>query len=905
MAVRVVGDNRSLGNPLLPLSSGRRIRSCSSREVVSFRRRSFGCRCNVDAFDFEPVQREKPAGKTLFPGGFRRPKIKVPTIILKVDAADVLRSADAIDLAVSKGFIGIVLLLGGDDNGGKLYEAACVLKSVIRERAYFLISERVDIASAVGASGVVLSDQGLPVIVAKNMMMSSRTESVLLPLVGRTLQKAAGAMTASVSEGADLLIFRVDRKSVEKVLVDCISTQNIKVPIFLDIVDWSGEGPPFEVVLSNLLQLGGSGFIVALDDMSMLKEDAFTMFSNSQGANVKIQDESLMLHRHEDTQALVGGFSKLEEQEIKLIEAERTLLLEAIEIIREAAPLMDEVSLLEDALSRLDEPFMMVIVGEFNSGKSTIINALLGRRYLREGVIPTTNEITLLRYSETEKMEKCEFNPDGQFICFLPAPILKEMNLVDTPGTNVILQRQQRLTEEFVPRADLVVFALSSDRPLTESEVSFLRYIQQWKKKVLFVLNKADLYQNNRELEEGISFVRENARRFLNQESVLIYPVSARSALEAKLSSSSEVLLSDVRWLTSGFPELEDFLYSFLDGSTDTGMERMKLKLETPIGIADRLLTACEAQVKYEFECAKKDLSSINDLIGSVNSYALKMEKESSSWIKRTISLVGKAKARAVNMVESTLRLSNIDLITTYALKGEKSGPISSSTSVIQNEIINPALVETRMLMGEYLLWLRSSMDREGQIYLDSFEKRWSVSTPDNQQLRPETLDSIKIKKELSMKVTEDFSSSAAAKLLEQEIREVVLGTFGALGAAGLSASLLTSVLPTTAEDLLALTFCASGGLLAISNFPARRKEAVEKVKRIADSLAREIEQAMQKDLALALQNLKGFVEYVGRPYQEAAQLRIERLSRIQQKLEDVEKKLQLLKVQVQNLTVS
>jgi predicted GTPase len=45
------------------------------------------------------------------------------------------------------------------------------------------------------------------------------------------------------------------------------------------------------------------------------------------------------------------------------------------------------------------------------------------------------------------------------------------MNLVDTPGTNVILQRQQRLTEEFVPRADLVLFVLSADRALTESEV--------------------------------------------------------------------------------------------------------------------------------------------------------------------------------------------------------------------------------------------------------------------------------------------------------------------------------------------------------------------------------------------------------------------------------------------------
>lgn len=48
------------------------------------------------------------------------------------------------------------------------------------------------------------------------------------------------------------------------------------------------------------------------------------------------------------------------------------------------------------------------------------------------------------------------------------------MIIVDTPGTNVILQRQQRLTEEFVPRADLLLFVISADRPLTQSEVCIL-----------------------------------------------------------------------------------------------------------------------------------------------------------------------------------------------------------------------------------------------------------------------------------------------------------------------------------------------------------------------------------------------------------------------------------------------
>jgi thiamine monophosphate synthase len=65
----------------------------------------------------------------------------------------------AVSEAVSRG-AAIVVLEGGDQSGGKVYEAACALKPVVSDRAYFLIAERVDVASAIGASGVVLQDDG-------------------------------------------------------------------------------------------------------------------------------------------------------------------------------------------------------------------------------------------------------------------------------------------------------------------------------------------------------------------------------------------------------------------------------------------------------------------------------------------------------------------------------------------------------------------------------------------------------------------------------------------------------------------------------------------------------------------------------------------------------------------------
>lgn len=117
-------------------------------------------------FDAYIPQNSQP--RTLFPGGYKRPEIKIPNIVLQLSAAQILSDTsfvlDFVDSAVAKR-VGVVVVNGGEGSssnsgGGQLYEAACLLKSVIRDRAYLLVAERVDIAAAVNASGVLLSDQG-------------------------------------------------------------------------------------------------------------------------------------------------------------------------------------------------------------------------------------------------------------------------------------------------------------------------------------------------------------------------------------------------------------------------------------------------------------------------------------------------------------------------------------------------------------------------------------------------------------------------------------------------------------------------------------------------------------------------------------------------------------------------
>ena len=176
-----------------------------------------------------------------------------------------------------------------------------------------------------------------------------------------------------------------------------------------------------------------------------------------------------------------------------LTEAQENLLKDARNLLNElrdslikfgAAP--EDYETLADSIRQLDELFLLVVVGEFNSGKSAFINALLGQKLLKEGVTPTTTQINVLRYGATEERR---VENENLHTLTAPVPLLEELNIVDTPGTNAIIRQHEAITQQFVPRSDLVLFVTSADRPFTESERAFLEKLRDWGKKVLIVLN--------------------------------------------------------------------------------------------------------------------------------------------------------------------------------------------------------------------------------------------------------------------------------------------------------------------------------------------------------------------------------------------------------------------------------
>jgi small GTP-binding protein len=234
----------------------------------------------------------------------------------------------------------------------------------------------------------------------------------------------------------------------------------------------------------------------------------------------------------------------------------------------------NEMEQVRDALFHTNHPFLMVMVGPFGSGKSSLINALLGQELLEVGPIPTTDHIVIVRHgSDVQRTRAGDIET-----VFHPSPLLENLSLVDTPGLESVFRTHDEVTRRFLHRADVVLLVMIATQVLTAGNLDFLQALKAYGKRVIVVVNQVDVLEPS-EREQVQDFVLEQSRLHLGVEPP-VWLVSAREALAAQ----QETPRDEIAWDESGFAEIEAYIQETLGD-----VERFRQKLETPVQICQNV----------------------------------------------------------------------------------------------------------------------------------------------------------------------------------------------------------------------------------------------------------------------------------------------------------------------------
>lgn len=261
-----------------------------------------------------------------------------------------------------------------------------------------------------------------------------------------------------------------------------------------------------------------------------------------------------------------------------------------------------------DLRSRLHDPFMFVIVGEVKAGKSSFINALLdaGKEVAKAAPQPMTDTIQQILFGEKE--EFIDINPYLKKI-LLPVDILQEIAIVDTPGTNTIVEHHQEITESFIPASDLIVFVFEAKNPYRQSAWEFFDYIHaEWRKKIIFVLQQKDL-MSEEDLQINIRGVKDQAeKKGIQQPNV--FAVSAKQELDGEK-------------MESGFTTVRDYINHHITGGK-APILKLQNNVSTSIGINERIEKGLQTRAaQYE-----ADVEFREDIKGTLNKQEEKSNKQ-------------------------------------------------------------------------------------------------------------------------------------------------------------------------------------------------------------------------------------------------------------------------------------
>ena len=529
----------------------------------------------------------------------------------------------------------------------------------------------------------------------------------------------------------------------------------------------------------------------------------------------------------------------LDERWRRITDRERAILERLAGFLEDFGSPSDDVSLVRQKLLDIEELFLLVIVGEFNSGKSAFINALLGEDELsREGVTPTTDRITVLRYGEQPaERERREGVLEKEY----PNDFLREVAIVDTPGTNAIIRHHEELSRGFVPRSDLVLFVTSSDRPFTESEREYLELIRDWGKKIVLVVNKVDLLREDEDRDKVRLFVEEGVNSMLGLKPPIFF-VSAYLARKAKLAGPG--VESDALMGASGFEALERYVRDLLD---EEG--RVRLKLESPLGVVEELVRRYGLAVDERMSLLEDDFKMSENVESQLELYKEDMKRDFEARMSEIENIILTMNERGDEWFEENIRLANVrELVQRNKVQDRFQREVVADTEKLIDERVEELI---DWMVDRNLKQWRAIAEYVNRRRQAQYDEHVIGEVGDNFEYnRSQLLQSVgKNATDVVQRYDREYESQQLALSLQGAVAQTAAVEVGALGLGAAAVAVAT----TAAADVTGITAALVIAGFGLFILPNRRRKARAEFREKTDALRERLGEVVRRQFEAEL----------------------------------------------------
>lgn len=325
------------------------------------------------------------------------------------------------------------------------------------------------------------------------------------------------------------------------------------------------------------------------------------------------------------------------------------------------------------------KPLNVVIVGEVKSGKSSLLNALLGKEISEVDVLEATSSVIEVVYNENDDISKF-----GELtrIC-LNLDYLKKINIVDTPGLKSITKKNEEKTIDYIKYADIILFVIDATHLGQEDTIEALDLLSEYNKPIVGVINKCDLLLDNK--SETIDYISSEYGIYIDR----FFMISASLEYQHKISQktiakTTDIVISNYTELRENFKKLTDFIDFLYLNANEVKDKSMKASIE---GVIQK-----DIIVHHDYS------KSMNILMGELKKYErllqnkqdyikAKMEFEINDWVDRIFlsEEVGKIETDIKNVKSYINEAYLTDLINSK--KGELDDLYFNEWSICLKEI--------------------------------------------------------------------------------------------------------------------------------------------------------------------------------------------------------------------------